>query len=254
MCMTHDKRAPRLLAGSLDQSVKVYDLSRFAVTHTMRFSSPVMSIGISGDVEYPTLAVGMLDGHTAIRKRSPTSIEEKGGGLLTKLPPPRAGSKRYFKRGIGYKPRGRDVVIKGKKRKKLRPYDVFIRKFQYNNALDAAMKEAHPVIVVSVIDELMQRNGLKIALSGRTDADLLPVLAFVVKHIANPHYTRPLLQTANLILDLYGSVCRQSSMIDDLVMKLKVAIKNELTMLDHMQKIVANVRLLGANGLDSVPS
>ena len=37
------------------------------------------------------------------------------------------------------------------------------------------------VVVYSVLQELIRRSGLKIALSGRTEEELIPVLQFLAK-------------------------------------------------------------------------
>jgi U3 small nucleolar RNA-associated protein 15 len=39
--------ADRLLTGSLDQMVKVYDVSTYKVVHTMRYPAPVLCLAIS---------------------------------------------------------------------------------------------------------------------------------------------------------------------------------------------------------------
>lgn len=49
----------------------------------------------------------------------------------------------------------------------LRKYEALLRRFQYQAALDAALGTGNPVVVVTVLEELMQRLGLTIALAGR---------------------------------------------------------------------------------------
>jgi len=40
-------KGDRLLTGSLDQMVKVYDVSTYKVVHTMRYPAPVLCLAIS---------------------------------------------------------------------------------------------------------------------------------------------------------------------------------------------------------------
>eukprot|EP00466_Bigelowiella_natans_P003716 jgi/Bigna1/146753/aug1.120_g21461 len=249
-CIAHTStasKASRLLAGSLDQQLKFYDLETFEVTHSVRYESPILSLGVSKSEEFPVVVVGMLDGTVSIRRRQP----QQDSKLAIPAPPPRTGTKRYYNRGVKYQPGERDILIMNRKKKKLQPYDVFLRKFEYNRALDAALRSGHPVVVVSVVEELMRRNALKNALGGRDDQELLPVLAFVLKHIVNPHYTRTLVETAHQIVNLYGAVCRQSPIIDDLMVKLKDQISEEIQLQESMLKIAATIELLVSNGAPS---
>lgn len=45
--LAFDPNVARLLTGSLDQMVKVYDISSYKVVHTMRYPAPVLSLAIS---------------------------------------------------------------------------------------------------------------------------------------------------------------------------------------------------------------
>lgn len=45
--LTFNALSSRLLTGSLDQMVKVYDVSTFAVVHTMRYPAPILCLAIS---------------------------------------------------------------------------------------------------------------------------------------------------------------------------------------------------------------
>lgn len=60
--------APRMLAGSLDGHVKVFELNDFKVTSASKYPAPVLSMGISPDCSL--LAVGMADGTLSVRKHA----------------------------------------------------------------------------------------------------------------------------------------------------------------------------------------
>jgi U3 small nucleolar RNA-associated protein 15 len=55
--MCFDGSCSRLLTGSLDQHVKIYNVMDYKVVHSIKYPSPVMSVGISPTDS--TLAVGM---------------------------------------------------------------------------------------------------------------------------------------------------------------------------------------------------
>eukprot|EP00656_Telonema_subtile_P043750 TRINITY_DN50068_c0_g1_i1.p1 TRINITY_DN50068_c0_g1~~TRINITY_DN50068_c0_g1_i1.p1 ORF type:complete len:371 (+),score=73.18 TRINITY_DN50068_c0_g1_i1:73-1185(+) len=62
-----DGTSGRLLSGSLDGFVKMYDVQSYNVTYSLKMSAPVMSVGMSPDNK--CLAVGLADGTLAIRHR-----------------------------------------------------------------------------------------------------------------------------------------------------------------------------------------
>ena len=51
--LSFDAHASRLLTGSLDQMVKVYDVSTYKVVHTMRYPAPVLCLALSVRVTCP---------------------------------------------------------------------------------------------------------------------------------------------------------------------------------------------------------
>lgn len=69
--------APRLLAGSLDGHVKVFELNDFKVTSASKYPAPVLSMGISPDCSL--LAVGMADGMLSVRKHARPKPVQVGG-------------------------------------------------------------------------------------------------------------------------------------------------------------------------------
>ena len=71
--------APRMLAGSLDGHVKVFELNDFKVTSASKYPAPVSSLGISPDCSL--LAVGMTDGMLSVRKHArPKPLQVRAGG------------------------------------------------------------------------------------------------------------------------------------------------------------------------------
>jgi len=45
--LSFNAKADRLLTGSLDQMVKVYDVSTYKVVHTMRYPAPLLCLAVS---------------------------------------------------------------------------------------------------------------------------------------------------------------------------------------------------------------
>ena len=65
---------PRLLTGSLDGHVKVYELDTFQVTHAIRHEGPVTAVGISPDLG--TLAVGLGDGTLILKRQQRADVND----------------------------------------------------------------------------------------------------------------------------------------------------------------------------------
>ncbi len=62
-------------------------------------------------------------------------------------------------------------------------------------------------MVVSLLDELLQRDCLHAALSNRDEVSLEPLLHFLIKQITNPHYTMLLHRVANAVLGtIFGAL------------------------------------------------
>jgi U3 small nucleolar RNA-associated protein 15 len=141
-------------------------------------------------------------------------VKEKGAG---------SAKSRYFMRGETSIPEHDDFVVTDNtgKKQKLKTHDKHLKKFEYPLALDAALVTQRAPVVVSVVEELVQRGGLRIALSGRDHHTLEPILSFAVRQIDNPQYATVVIDLANFILDMYTSVLGQSITVDELFVKLK---------------------------------
>jgi hypothetical protein len=77
-----------------------------------------------------------------------------------------------------------------------------------------------PQTVVTVMEELVQRHGLRIALQGRDQQTLQPLVAFVARQITAPPFAPTLIGVANLLLDMYAPVLGQSAAIDELFVRV----------------------------------
>lgn len=140
-----------------------------------------------------------------------------------------------------------DYVIDTNKKKKLKKYDALLKgiefelnffcfleiisniflfsfeklEFKYQEALDEVLKSRSPISVYTLLEELIRRNGLKIALSGRDEITLEPFVSYIIKFINMPRYTKLLIEVSNVLFDIYASVLGHSVLIDELFIKLK---------------------------------
>lgn len=212
--------ATRLFSGALDHHVKIYDVSTFAVTHSFKYASEVLSVGISPDNNM--LAAGLLDGTLSMRNKTnkqPDAADHK--------PTTKPGA--YLMRGHKHAPSTEDFTVEAENKKTgLKQYDRQLKKFQYHLALNSAMATQRAPTIMSVLEALIQRGGLRLALADRDQTGLEGILGFVVKHIDNPENASLMIDLANILLDMYTCVVGQSVAVDELLLKLKRKIAGEV--------------------------
>ncbi|EPZ34148.1 U3 small nucleolar RNA-associated protein 15 domain-containing protein [Rozella allomycis CSF55] len=229
----------RLYTGSLDHHVKVFDLETYKICHSFKYTNPVLSLAL--DPLMTRFVVGMTNGLISIRQRTPpeNKDEAKNGE-----PTYRANTKRYFARG-SLAPIATDAYqVEKRKHKALKDYERFIKKFQYQNALDAAINKGNPEVVFHVIEELALRNALVAALTGRDESRLLPVLKYLMKNVINPLYSKVLIVVTNTVIDMYAGVFGFSIQIDDMLAKLRSKVKEEVELQKRMQELKGMMNLL----------
>jgi U3 small nucleolar RNA-associated protein 15 len=115
-----------------------------------------------------------------------------------------------------------EVRIPGKRAKKLREWDKLLKNFRHGDTLDSVMQPVRGVavegdcrvltsdgliiqglsapLVFAVITELIHRDALHTALSGRDDLSLAPILRFLLKHITDPRFGVTACDVLNVII------------------------------------------------------
>lgn len=158
----------------------------------------------------------------------------------------RGGSYKYFVRGQKKAAEG-DFAVESQKKRRLKEYDRYLKVFQYGNALDACLRTNQPAVTtVSLIQELIHRDGLRQALSGRDDISLEPLAQFLVKNINNPRYTSLLVDVTMVMIDMYTAVLGQSPLIDELFMRLRAKVKLEIAFQKELQSVIGSMEMLFA--------
>ncbi|KAJ1937893.1 snoRNA-binding rRNA-processing protein, partial [Linderina pennispora] len=158
---------------------------------------------------------------------------------------PLPGSKAYFLRGQSNKGADDDLRIEHRRRRGLADYDQFLRKFQYAKALDAVLSNNRAgLTVVSLLQELMHRDGLTAALAGRDELTLEPILRFLAKHIDNPRYTNVLATVAESLFSIYGDLLSQSSTLAELLMRVRAKTRTEIKLHQEMEMLLGTMDML----------
>jgi hypothetical protein len=81
---------------------------------------------------------------------------------------------------------------------------------------------------MSVLEELIDRNALKLALLYRSEEDLEQLLNFILWKIRDPKTQNVLVHVFNLLVDYYMVAYGTNDKIDDLFRKIYDAIKEEI--------------------------
>lgn len=85
----------RLLTGSLDHHVKIYNVQDYHVVHSMKYPAPILSVGISPNDTH--IAVGMANGLLSIRQRQVGAAEK--AAKAQNLQFMQGGGYKYFMHG-----------------------------------------------------------------------------------------------------------------------------------------------------------
>ncbi|OMH85767.1 U3 small nucleolar RNA-associated protein 15-like protein [Zancudomyces culisetae] len=221
-CMAFDGKFSRLLVGTLDQHVKVYELQDYKLVCSMNYPAPILSMGISQDDR--VLVVGMSTGLLSIKKQKPVGSQElKVHERIT-----RSGTYQYFIRGTTNKGEKTDIKATTAKKQKLKPYDKYLKAFQYGKALDEAFKHKGYDVLLPVLEELVYRNGLKAALTGKDERTVKKLIDFAAKNLNTPNYTNLAIEVANTLLDVCIPTSAYYENLFEHLHSLQLAVNNEL--------------------------
>ena len=255
----------RILSAGLDGHVKIYDAKTYQVAHGLKYEKPILALGVSPN--NGRLVVGMNDGTLSIRKRDlkmgqeiedftqkmseEEALLESIGRLKRNVngsPRIFGGTFKFFSRGKNAKASHDDFRVEIKKKKKLQKYDKLLKQFHHRAALDAALATKQPAVVASMLSELVARGTLPVALSGRDDVTLEPVMSFLIKYITNPRYSKLLIGVCTELIGIYTDVLGQSPLIDDLIFKLNARVKEEVKLQTEMLKLMGALDIVLAQG------
>ncbi|KAG9272989.1 U3 small nucleolar RNA-associated protein 15 homolog [Astyanax mexicanus] len=232
----------KLLTGSLDRHVKVYN-SSYKVVHNFDYATSILSLAVAPDDE--VMAVGMTNGVLSVRQKKHTNDKQE---VLTKRR--RTPAYRVFK-GKNYIPKQDDFLVSKPVKQHLQKYDRQLKSFQVSKALDSALETwrrfHNPEVTVAVMIELNRRGTLKNALSGRDEQSLTMLLNFLIKHVTDPRFSRILLMVSDMIIDLYHDVAPQSSIVERLFQRLLELLGREAELQQELLQVLGILDTLFAS-------
>lgn len=237
----------RLLSGSLDRHVKVYNTATYKVVHSFDYAASILSLGLAPNDE--SIVVGMTNNILSIKHRK-THDDSKESVSQQKRRP----SYRVFVKGKKYVPKQDDYLVSKPVKEHLAKYDKQLRKFNVSKALDTALeaylRTRKPEITVAVIKELDRRGKLKNALAGRDEQGLSRLLSFLIGHLVDTRFAPVLITAADMILDIYHSTIGQSPVIDRQLLRLQELLEREI---DYQQDLLEVLGMLDTMFACSLP-
>lgn len=215
----YDTLKQRLITAGSDCHLKFHDLQSEKVVYTVKLPSEILSFDISSNGE--NYALGLLNGTLLVRSKKFTVEEGEEQDLdpeqmmhklisSDQLVSTSKGYKHFYRGQYGKATETDDIISKSKKKVNLQRFEKYLKKFQYKNALNAALEKNSTDITVSLIEELIQRSSLEIALANRSEAELCQVLDFLIWKISDYRFSDLLVEVAKIVIDMYSCVIGHS--------------------------------------------
>lgn len=228
----------RLLSGSLDRHVKIYDVGSYNTVFDLEYPNGVLSLGVSKNDD---VVAGLVDGLVSVRR-------------MTEETKPEKSEKKISYKYSSHSHVNADETIPEEKTERQTKHDFCLRKFQYSKALDVVLYpyviNKTPEVTVSVIHELMRRKGLHRAFQGRDTKSILQLLRFFNKYVTDVRFTRVLVEAVNIFVDVYGdSIASLPSEVGVLFLSLNKTLEQEVKLIEELGSLMGSMQLLlaGAN-------
>lgn len=216
-----------LITAGLDRLSKIIDLSTYRVVQSYKFESPVMSVSCNNSDT--ALSFGLANGYSVLKSRKLPSASEK---LVT------ADEIKF-------------EFVSPRNQVKFTKYEKAFKSFKFKDALDESLNAGDPKLVISCFTELIVFNGLNIALNGRDEMGLLPVLKFISKSVQNPEFANVSIEVFSEVLNIYGTKFGQSPEIDECMNIIYNKMKREVKIAKEMAKVSGQLEMICASSLRS---
>eukprot|EP01097_Dermamoeba_algensis_P009123 TRINITY_DN629_c1_g1_i1.p1 TRINITY_DN629_c1_g1~~TRINITY_DN629_c1_g1_i1.p1 ORF type:complete len:353 (-),score=87.65 TRINITY_DN629_c1_g1_i1:171-1229(-) len=228
VCLSVNKRSTHMLTGSLDHHVKIFDTTHFELAHSFKTKDPILSLDIDGDEKY--IAVGTTTGMLSLYERQ----EPKTKKPVKPTPTPQQKEKKQKTARAD----GVVVVEFSSHPPKLTKFDKLLFRFQYAEALDTAISIGEPEEVAAMVEEISNRGGIEVALRGRSDEQIVPILKFISKHFHVARTSKIFFSLYSYILDMYGPVLHRSPLTLKQIQEMKDQIEKEM----EQQKVLFSLQ------------
>lgn len=212
--------------------------NQIGVAYKIKTASELMTLDTSNDGNH--LAFGLNDGSLIIKskKLEKAEAEMDEEEKMMKMFEPEVVSKaknyKYFFRGqYTVQPDPSDLTTASRKKRKLQPYEHHLKAFEYKQALTSALTTHNPEVIVALFEELVERDGLFIALGGRSETELAELMQFLTWKVSDYRYSNVLVDIARIVLNMYAGVVGMSSKVDNQIFQ---SLEREVSQQVELQK------------------
>lgn len=101
--------------------------------------------------------------------------------------------------------------------------------------------------MASVLHELSLRDSVSVALAGRDEETVQPLLKFLVRWISDARFTSLITDVASSFLDIYTPIVGRSPSVDDLILKLKYKLHEQLSLHTKLLQLQGAVEMILAS-------
>ncbi|CAI4703403.1 CFF_collapsed_G0042390.mRNA.1.CDS.1 [Saccharomyces cerevisiae] len=240
-----------LIASSLDGHVKVFDpLDNFQVKFGWKFSGPVLSCAVSPSTAQGNrhLVAGLSSGLLAIRtkkKEKRSSDKENAPASFNKNA--KSNNFQRMMRGSEYQGDQEHIIHNDKVRsqRRMRAFERNINQFKWSEALDNAFVPGMAKeLTLTVLQELRKRGKVRVALYGRDESTLEPLLNWCLKGIEDVRSASIVADWVAVVLELYGNTLESSPVLQELMIDLKTKVRHEIHKSKEAQRIEGMLQLL----------
>lgn len=206
MKISWDSTHQRIIAAGLDQQMKFFEVIKeseelqLRLQYKIKLPQAVMEFAISADGQH--FIIGLIDGSFLIKSKHLEEFQEEQddetkmimSAFKFEYKSKAKGYKYFFRGQYSAMPEPEDIISGMKSRKqKLQKYEQSLKQFQYKKALNEAIEQQNPEVVLALIEELIHRGALEIALSNRSEDELQKLVAFIKWKISDYRYQTVLL-------------------------------------------------------------
>ena len=138
-----------------------------------------------------------------------------------------------------------DLVAAQKRRKsQLQPYEVHLKQFHYKQALTTALAARNPEVILALVEELLERGALEVALAGLSENEVEQALGFIGWKVGDYRYAGVVTEVLRVLIDMYSGVVGMGGRVDAMVEELAAKVGEECDTVGTLKEIGGQVEML----------
>ncbi|KAA0202847.1 hypothetical protein HAZT_HAZT002168 [Hyalella azteca] len=217
----------RLVSGSLDRHLKIYDTSTYEVVHTIECPASVLSFAVMPEDE--GLVIGMISEGKGVISLQKKPYKKPAAAVESTKPENNSASVKVIK---DYQPIS------------LSQPDRMLLRSQHSQVLDVVLRNVSISATVAYLAELVRLGGIYSALAGRSEPELRPLIRFLTKHYSNPSYKAVLHDVVNLLLDFYAKKVTAGSPLQEHITQLHEMVAHDTALMSELLSLESSLTLV----------